>query len=142
MSSLIAGLVYSYCYLPSVVQRSDFACLLYRKLINQLPVERITEIVTNAVGIEMKFVQDALPVELIGMNSRLMCQYIEFCADRLLIELQCPRHYNATNPFNWMEMITLQGKTGFFEKRVAEYAKSGVGNNSVDNHCFDLDADF
>jgi len=142
MSSLIAGLVYSYCYLPSVVQRSDFACLLYRKLINQLPVERITEIVTNAVGIEMKFVQDALPVELIGMNSRLMCQYIEVCADRLLIELQCPRHYNATNPFNWMEMITLQGKTGFFEKRVAEYAKSGVGNNSVDNHCFDLDADF
>ena len=142
MSSLIAGLVYSYCYLPSVVQRSDFACLLYRKLINQLPVERITEIVTNAVGIEMKFVQDALPVELIGMNSRLMCQYIEFCADRVLIELQCPLHYNATNPFNWMEMITLQGKTGFFEKRVAEYAKSGVGNNSVDNHCFDLDADF
>ena len=98
MSSLIAGLVYSYCYLPSVVQRSDFACLLYRKLINQLPVERITEIVTNAVGIEKKFVQDALPVELIGMNSRLMCQYIEVCADRLLIELQCPRHYNATNP--------------------------------------------
>jgi len=142
MSSLIAGLVYSYCYLPSVVQRSDFACLLYRKLINQLPVERITEIVTNAVGIEKKFVQDALPVELIGMNSRLMCQYIEFCADCVLIELQCPRHYNATNPFNWMEMITLQGKTGFFEKRVAEYAKSGVGNNSVDNHCFDLDADF
>mmetsp|Transcript_19705 Transcript_19705/g.46615 ORF Transcript_19705/g.46615 Transcript_19705/m.46615 type:complete len:440 (-) Transcript_19705:285-1604(-) len=119
----------------------DFACLLYRKLINQLPKARITEIVTNAVEIEKEFVSDALPVELIGMNSKLMCNYIEFCADRLLAELGCARHFNATNPFEWMEMISLQGKTNFFEKRVAEYAKSGVGVDA-DKQVFSLDEDF
>jgi len=119
----------------------DFACLLYRKLINQLPEARITEIVTNAVEIEKEFVSDALPVELIGMNSKLMCNYIEFCADRLLAELGCARHFNATNPFEWMEMISLQGKTNFFEKRVGEYAKSGVGVDA-DKQVFSLDEDF
>ena len=118
----------------------DFACLLYKKLQNKLPAERVLEIITHAVDIEKEFVSDALPVELIGMNSKLMQQYIEFCADRLLVALGCPRHYNTTNPFEWMEMISLQGKTNFFEKRVGEYAKSGVGVES--NHCFDLDADF
>lgn len=105
----------------------DFACLIYSKLVNKLPEERIYEIIGNAVTIECEFVRDALPVELIGMNSKMMVQYIEFCADRLLIALGCEKKYKATNPFDWMESISLQGKTNFFEKRVSEYSKSGVG---------------
>jgi ribonucleoside-diphosphate reductase subunit M2 len=120
----------------------DFACMLYSKLQNKLPTERIVEIIRHAVDIEQEFVRDALPVELIGMNSTLMQQYIEFCADRLLFALGCPKYYQAQNPFEWMETISLQGKTNFFEKRVGEYAKSGVGSSSEDNHCFDMDADF
>lgn len=120
----------------------DFACMLYNKLQNKLPTERIVEIIRHAVDIEQEFVRDALPVELIGMNSTLMQQYIEFCADRLLFALGCPKYYQAQNPFEWMETISLQGKTNFFEKRVGEYAKSGVGSSSEDNHCFDMDADF
>ena len=119
----------------------DFACLLYSKLVNKLDNDRITEIITNAVEIEKEFVVDALPVELIGMNSVMMCQYIEFCADRLMTELNCPKYYNTSNPFEWMEMISLQGKTNFFEKRVGEYAKSGVGVEKTEQ-VFDLDADF
>ena len=119
----------------------DFACMLYKKLKHRLPESRILEIVTHAVDIEKEFVSDALPVELIGMNSRLMSQYIEFCADRLLVALGCSKFYKAVNPFDWMETISLQGKTNFFEKRVGEYAKSGVGVQES-NHCFDLDADF
>lgn len=139
------GLMPGLCFSNELISRDeglrcDFACLIYSKLQNPLPATRITEIITNAVDIEKEFVVDALPVELIGMNSRLMCQYIEFCADRLLVALNCPKHYNAPNPFEWMEMISLQGKTNFFEKRVGEYAKSGVG--LVENHCFDMDADF
>ena len=118
----------------------DFACLLYSKLQNKLPAARITEIIVDAVKIEQEFVSAALPVELIGMNSKLMCQYIEFCADRLLVALGNQKHYDVTNPFEWMEMISLQGKTNFFEKRVGEYAKSGVGVES--GRCFDLEADF
>lgn len=118
----------------------DFACLLYKKLIHKLPESRIVEIITSAVDIEMEFVRDALPVELIGMNSKLMAEYIQFCADRLLGALGCSRHYNTKNPFEWMESISLQGKTNFFEKRVGEYSKSGVGVEN--NHCFDMDADF
>lgn len=105
----------------------DFACLLYKKLVNKLPVETIYTIVKDAVQIEQEFIRDALPVELIGMNSGLMSQYIEFCADRLLHALDCPKLYKAANPFDWMDMISLQGKTNFFEKRVSEYSKSGVG---------------
>lgn len=119
----------------------DFACLLYKQLVNQLSEERIVEIITNAVEIEKEFISDALPVELIGMNSGLMRQYIEFCADRLLVALGCSKHYGTGNPFEWMEMISLQGKTNFFEKRVGEYAKSGVGVDAS-QQVFDLDADF
>jgi len=105
----------------------DFACLLYNNhVVNKLPVETVTGIIAEAVDIEREFVTDAIPVDLIGMNSNLMCQYIEFVADRLLVELGCPRHYNSTNPFDFMEMISLQGKTNFFEKRVGEYQKAGV----------------
>jgi ribonucleoside-diphosphate reductase subunit M2 len=120
----------------------DFACMLYKKLLHKLPESRVTEIVTNAVEIEKEFVSDALPVELIGMNSRTMSTYIEFCADRLLVALGCSKYYKAVNPFEWMVSISLQGKTNFFEKRVGEYSKSGVGGGSEENHCFDLDADF
>ena len=99
--------------------------------------------ITNAVAIEKEFVSDALPVRLIGMNSDMMCQYIEFCADRLLVALNCPKFYNATNPFPFMEMQSLQGKTNFFEKRVAEYQKAGVMNkNNESNNVFKLDEDF
>jgi len=119
----------------------DFACLLYSELTNQLPKERVTAIIKNAVEIEKEFVSDALPVRLIGMNSDLMCQYIEFVADRLLVALGCEKTYNATCPFDFMELISLQGKTNFFEKRVAEYQKSGVMGKKEDN-VFKLDEDF
>ena len=98
----------------------NFACLQYSKLINRLSESRIVEIINSAVKIEMEFVVDALPVEFIGMNSTMMCNYIRFCADRLLVALGCRRHYTTSNPFEWMEMISLQGKTNFFEKRVGE----------------------
>ncbi|MES2514932.1 MAG: ribonucleoside-diphosphate reductase small subunit [Bacteroidota bacterium] len=121
----------------------DFACMLYADHIQEkLPKEKVTQIITDAVTIEKEFVSDAIPVRLIGMNSDLMCQYIEFCADRLLLALGCDKFYNATNPFDFMEMISLQGKTNFFEKRVAEYQKSGVMNNKEENNVFNLDEDF
>ena len=119
----------------------DFACLLYSQLKNPLPKEKVTAIITNAVEIEKEFVSDALPVRLIGMNADMMCQYIEFVADRLLVALGCDKTYNATNPFDFMELISLQGKTNFFEKRVAEYQKSGVMGKKEDN-IFSLDEDF
>ncbi len=120
----------------------DFACLLYADHIkNQLPQSRVIEIITDAVTIEKEFVTDSLPVSLIGMNANLMCQYIEFVADRLLVALGCPKVYNATNPFDFMEMISLQGKTNFFEKRVAEYQKAGVMSEK-ETMSFSLDEDF
>jgi ribonucleoside-diphosphate reductase beta chain len=93
---------------------------------NQLPKETVRLIIMDAVAIEKEFVTDALPVRLIGMNSDLMCQYIEFVADRLLMELGCEKEWNSTNPFDFMDMISLQGKTNFFEKRVGDYQKAGV----------------
>jgi ribonucleoside-diphosphate reductase beta chain len=120
----------------------DFACLLYTQhLKNKLPESQVKEIITNAVEIEKEFVTSALPVKLIGMNADLMCQYIEFVADRLLLALGCSKIYNATNPFDFMEMISLQGKTNFFEKRVGEYQKAGVTSDRNDN-VFSLDEDF
>ena len=120
----------------------DFACLLYTKhLVNKLPKEKVREIITNAVEIEKEFVTDALPVKLIGLNSDLMGQYIEFVADRLLVELGNERVYNATNPFDFMDMISIQGKTNFFEKRVGEYQKAGVLAGK-ENQTFSLDEDF
>ena len=105
----------------------DFACLLYTKhLVNKLTKEQVREIIMDAVTIEKEFVTDAIPVKLIGMNSDLMSQYIEFVADRLLTELGNEKEYNASNPFDFMEMISLQGKSNFFEKRVGEYQKAGV----------------
>ena len=123
----------------------DFACHLYTKhVVNQLPKETVVEIIKDAVEMEKEFVTDALPVKLIGMNAKLMCQYIEFVADRLLVELECSRVYNSKNPFDFMDMISLQGKTNFFEKRVAEYQKAGVLKKDEENDKpkFSLDEDF
>ncbi|MGY6562908.1 MAG: ribonucleotide-diphosphate reductase subunit beta [Luteibaculaceae bacterium] len=121
----------------------DFACLLYNDhVVNKLPKETIRTIITDAVEIEKEFVTDALPVKLIGMNADLMAQYIEFVADRLLVELGNEKVYNASNPFDFMEMISLQGKTNFFEKRVAEYQKAGVMAGGKGEISFTTDADF
>jgi ribonucleoside-diphosphate reductase beta chain len=121
----------------------DFACLLYTKYIqNKLPESKVVELILDAVRIEQEFIIEALPVDLIGMNSKLMSQYIEFVADRLLVALGCQRVFNVSNPFDFMEMISLQGKTNFFEKRVAEYQKAGVMGEKGDSHKFSLDEDF
>jgi len=120
---------------------TDFACLMYKHLVNKLSQEKIYTIVKEAVSIECEFLTDALPVALIGMNCDLMVQYIKFVADRLLVELECEKVYKVTNPFDFMEIISLEGKTNFFEKRVGEYQKMGVMSNKEDNK-FCLDADF
>jgi len=104
----------------------DFACLLYSKLERKLPAARILEIITDAVACEKEFITSALPVALIGMNNALMSQYIEFVADRLLVALGLDKHYRTANPFDWMDLISLQGKTNFFERRVGDYQKAGV----------------
>lgn len=122
----------------------DFACLLYTNHVeNKLPEQTIIDMIEDAVSIEKDFVTDALPVNLIGMNADLMCEYIEFVADRLLNELIGRKIYGASNPFDFMEMISLQGKTNFFEKRVGDYQKAGVMKGSDDNSPkFSLDEDF
>jgi ribonucleoside-diphosphate reductase beta chain len=121
----------------------DFACLLYNNhVVNKLDKKEIEQIILDAVAIEKEFILEALPVKLIGMNSDLMSQYIEFVADRLLVELGNEKVYNATNPFDFMDMLSIQGKSNFFEKRVAEYQKAGVMNSGNDNHGFSMDEDF
>jgi ribonucleoside-diphosphate reductase subunit M2 len=105
---------------------TDFACLLFSHLKNKPSKELVLSIITEAVGIEQEFLTDALPCALLGMNSNLMCQYIEFVADRLLLSLGNSKHYNSANPFDFMENISLTGKTNFFEKRVGDYQKAGV----------------
>ena len=119
----------------------DFACLLYSMLKNQLSQSDVNKMIVDAVKIEQEFVTEALPVDLIGMNARLMAQYIEFVADRLLVSLGCPKHFNSENPFDFMEAISLEGKTNFFEKRVSEYTKAGVGKTQEQQE-FKLDEDF
>jgi len=119
----------------------DFGCLLYSKSDNKLSESRILEIINEAVDIECEFATDSLPVELIGMNSKLMSQYIKFVADRLLVSLGCKKFYNEENPFDFMEMISLQSKTNFFEKRVSNYQKSNVGVSLKDKEV-SFDADF
>lgn len=119
----------------------EFACLLYSMLENKLSEEEVKGIIRDAVEIEKEFVTDALPVELLGMNAKMMQQYIEFVADRWLGELGCGKIYNATNPFDFMEMISLQGKTNFFEKRVGDYQKAGVLSGK-DSQTFSLEEDF
>lgn len=119
----------------------DFACLLYSMLEQKLPDTELLAIITEAVRAEQEFVTDALPVSLIGMNATMMSDYIEFVADRLLVSLGQPKHYKVQNPFPFMEMISLQGKTNFFEKRVAEYQKAGV-MATKESQVFAMDDDF
>ncbi len=121
----------------------DFAVHLHNHhLVNKVPKERIRSIIVDALNIEREFITESLPVSLIGMNAGLMTQYLEFVADRLLVELGCDREYNVSNPFDFMDMISLQGKTNFFEKKVAEYQKSGVKVSEGDSQKISFDADF
>jgi ribonucleoside-diphosphate reductase subunit M2 len=117
----------------------DFACLLYHKIKADYPPVKVLSIVQEAVEIELEFIQSALPVGLIGINEQSMSEYIKFVADRLLGEVGCDHYYRARNPFEWMELISLQGKTNFFEKRVGEYQKAGV---AIKKGTFQLDTDF
>jgi len=141
--SLMPGLTFS----NELISRdeglhTDFACLMYKHLNNKPTKENVLSIITDAVKIEQEFLTESLPVNLIGMNCDLMKQYIEFVADRLLIELECEKFYDSENPFDFMEHISLEGKTNFFEKRVVEYQKMGVMSGGTSNHQFTLDADF
>ncbi len=119
---------------------ADFAVHLHQNhIVNKVPKERITEILTNALDIERVFITESLPVSLIGMNAKLMTQYLKFVTDRLLVEYGCDKVYNVTNPFDFMEMISLEGKTNFFEKRVSEYQKAGVKSGGTGSIAFDVD---
>ena len=118
---------------------TEFAVLLYKKLEKKLKKSKVHEMIKEAVEIEKEFITEALPCRLIGMNSTLMCQYIEFVADRLVLQLGYEAIYNATNPFDFMEMISIEGKTNFFEKRVGEYA---LATKEKDETVFDMDGDF
>ena len=121
----------------------DFAVHLHENhLVNKVPKERIKEIIVDALNIEREFITESLPVSLIGMNSKLMTQYLEFVTDSLLDDLGCDKVYNTANPFDFMEMISLQGKTNFFEKRVGDYQKAGVMNKEVDEDKYNMDFDF
>jgi ribonucleotide reductase beta subunit family protein with ferritin-like domain len=140
--SLMPGLTFS----NELISRdeglhTDFACLLYSHIVNKLSQNQIHDLIREAIEIEKEFITEALPVELIGMNSRLMSQYLEFVADRLLVALGCDKLYRVLNPFEWMEMISMQGKTNFFEKRVSEYQKTGVMAKK-DEQMFRLDVEF
>ena len=118
----------------------DFAVHLHNNhLVNKVPKERISEIIISALDIEREFITESLPVSLIGMNAKLMTQYLEFVTDRLLTEFGCEKVYNATNPFDFMEMISLEGKTNFFEKRVSEYQKAGVKSGGTGSISFDAE---
>lgn len=137
------GLMPGLCFSNELISRDeglhcDFACLLYSQLENKLPQDRVHAIVKEAVECEREFVTSALPVELIGMNSKLMAQYIEFVADRLLQSLGVSKLYGAENPFDWMDIINMEGKTNFFEKRVGEYSLA----SSAGEHAFSLDEAF
>merc|ERR1719195_1955755 len=127
---------------------AEVACLIYTSLQHQLPEDVVHSIIKGAVDVERKFICEALSCDLIGMNRELMTRYIEFVADRLLTALGCSKLYGASNPFDWMELISLQGKTNFFEKRVGEYQKAGVISSltpqggAEESKGFVLDADF
>jgi ribonucleoside-diphosphate reductase beta chain len=115
---------------------TDLACLLFCKLNNKLNKQKVRDIIKEAVAIEKEFICDALPCKLIGMNAKLMSQYIEFVADRLLVQLGCNKIYKVSCPFDFMEMISLEGKTNFFEKRVGEYS---LVSDTRSDKAFDID---
>ena len=139
------------CFSNELISRdeglhTDTACLLYDMLRGRLSQARVEEIIREAVDIEKQFITDAIPVSLIGMNAELMSTYIEFVADRLIDELGYAKIYKVKNPFDWMELLSLLGKTNFFEKRVGEYQKAGVmaslTTKTADHGTFSLEADF
>jgi ribonucleoside-diphosphate reductase subunit M2 len=118
---------------------TEFAVLLYSKLVKKMSKSRIHEIIKEAVTIETEFICEALPCRLIGMNSTMMTQYVQFVADRLSVQLGYDKIYNVTNPFDWMELISLSGKTNFFEKNVSDYA---LANKTKSEDVFEFNADF
>ncbi len=120
---------------------TEFACLLYSKIVNRLPKQKVHTLIREAVKIEKKFITKSLPCELIGMNAKLMAQYIEFVADRLCVQLGYPKIYHSANPFDFMERISLENKDTFFEKRVSTYAKAAVGKKK-EEMTFAMNADF
>lgn len=125
-------------------QHTEFACLLYNKLTNRLDEKTVIAMIEEAVDIEMRFITESIPCAMIGMNADLMRTYIKFVADRLFLMLGYPKHYHVQNPFGFMEFAALEGKTNFFEKRVAEYSKAGVATKNAlpDSLEVDMDADF
>lgn len=140
------GLMPGLCFANELISRDeglhcDFACLLYSQLQEKLDIQTVHQILSSAVKLEHEFVRNSLPVRLIGMNADLMCQYIEFVADRLMISLGVPRLYNATNPFDFMELISLSGKTNFFERRVSDYQRPHV-MGLKEQVAFTLNAEF
>jgi ribonucleotide reductase beta subunit family protein with ferritin-like domain len=139
------GIMPGLCFSNELISRDeglhrDFACLLYSMLDQKLEVSKVHEIIGAAVEAELEFITDALPVNLIGINQVLMCQYIKFVSDHLLCALGVNKLYEATNPFDWMDLISVEGKTNFFEKRVGEYSISGVGNTESSE--FSLEEEF
>ena len=141
------GLMPGLCFSNELISRDeglhrDFACLLYSMLDHKLPPARVHEIIRTAVEAELEFITDALPVSLIGINQDLMVKYIQFVADHLLSALGVAKIFGAANPFDWMDLISVEGKTNFFEKRVGEYAKAGVGSSKDAANVFSLDEDF
>ena len=141
------GLMPGLCFSNELISRDegihcDFACLLYSMLSNKLDQSVIYAIIGQAVEYEKEFITESLPVSLIGMNAELMKQYIEFCADRLIYALGYKKLYHATNPFSFMELISLQGKTNFFEKRNSDYQLSGIKNYDANDNIFTTEADF
>ena len=143
------GLLPGLCFANELISRDEglhtsFACLLYSLLEHKLTREHVLEIVEGAVEVETKFVTSSLPVSLIGMNADLMITYIKFVADHLLVQLGQEKHWHVENPFEFMTLISMQGKTNFVERRVGEYAKSGVmaSMSSRDHHEFSLEEDF
>lgn len=142
------GLMDGLCFSNELISRDealhcDFACHLFKNHIeNKISHERVLEIVLDALDIEKQFITESLPVSLIGMNSTLMKQYLEFVADGLLVNLGFPKHFNSENPFDFMELISLNGKTNFFEKRVGEYNKASIVNSFTNNGNNLIDDDF
>ena len=141
------GLMPGLCHSNELISRdeglhTEFAVLIHHTLQNKCPDDDIYSIVKEAVMIEKEFITESLPCRLIGMNDNLMSQYIEFVADRLLLMLGLNKVYNGDNPFDWMEAISIQGKTNFFEKRVGEYSNAANPNANNDDNQFDLDEDF
>jgi ribonucleotide reductase beta subunit family protein with ferritin-like domain len=141
------GLLPGLCFSNELISRdeglhTDFACLMYSAIEEKLSQEVIYEIIGEAVEIENEFIVESLPCKLLGMNSGMMTQYIKFVADRLLLQLGYDKRYNVVNPFTWMEMISMEGKTNFFEKRVGEYSKNNVKVDGTTNKDIVLDADF